>query len=152
VLEDWKARWKRDQKRVDRVVRPGTDLGSRAIPKDTPPNKAVLKLHSRLKKAESSILVQARTGRIGLPKFLYNCKVPSVLSAQCRYSAGEETPQYIALFGTDEAGRCQHLRICRQLDRQQLIGTNSGAKRLIEWMIRSGRLGQFSLARRLLYS
>jgi hypothetical protein len=57
VLEDWKVRWKKDQKRVERVVRPGTDLGSRAIPEDTPPNKAVLKLHSRLRKAESSVLV-----------------------------------------------------------------------------------------------
>jgi hypothetical protein len=42
-------------------------------------------------------------------------------------------------------------RIVR-LDYQQLIGTNGGAKRLAEWMICSGRLGQFSLARHLLYS
>jgi hypothetical protein len=64
VLEDWKERWKRerDQKRVERIVRPGTDPSSKAIPKDTPPNEAVLKLHSRLRKAESSILVQAYIG------------------------------------------------------------------------------------------
>jgi hypothetical protein len=128
---------------VDRVVRPRTDPGGRAtsIPKDTPPNKAALKLHSKLRKAESSVLIQARTSRIGLTKFLYNRKVLGVLTAQCRCGAGEETPRHIALFCTDEAER-----------RQQLIGTNSGAKRLAEWMIRSGRLGQFSLAKRLLYS
>jgi hypothetical protein len=38
------------------------------------------------------MLVQARTGRIGLAKFLYSRKVPGVVSAQCRCGAGEETP------------------------------------------------------------
>jgi hypothetical protein len=85
VLEDWKERWKRerDRKRVERIVRPGTDpsSSSKAIPKDTPLNEAVLKLHSRLRKVESSVLVQARIGRIGLAKFLYNRKVLGVLTA-----------------------------------------------------------------------
>jgi hypothetical protein len=89
------------------------------------------------------VLVQACTGYIGLAKFLYNRSVPGVLSAQCRCRSGEETPRHMALFCIEEGGR---------LDYQQLIGTNRGAKALAEWMIRSGRLGQFSLARRLLYS
>jgi len=63
----------------------------RVVPEDTPPTRAVLKLHSGLRKAESSVLVQARTGRIGLAKFLYKYRVPSVLTAQCRCGAGEET-------------------------------------------------------------
>jgi hypothetical protein len=116
VLEDWKERWKRDRKRVERIVRPGTDPGSKAIPEDTPPNEAVLKLHSGLRKAESSVLVQARTGRMGLAKFLYNRKVPGVLTAQCRCRAGEETPRHITLFCTDEVERRQHLRIGGRLD------------------------------------
>ena len=41
------------------------------------------------------------------------------------------------------------LRTGGRVDYRQLTGTNSWAKRLAEWMIRSGRLGQFSLARRL---
>jgi hypothetical protein len=142
VLEDWTARWKKYPKMVDRVARPGADLGSRAIPEDIPPNKAVLKLHSGLRKAESSVLVQARTCRIGLAKFPYNSKVPSVLSAQCRCSArGKETRRHMVLFFTEEAGRRQHLQTGGRLDYQQLMGTNSGAKRLTEWMIKLGRLG-----------
>jgi hypothetical protein len=157
VLEDWKERWKRererDWKRVERIVQPGTDPGSKAILKDTPLNEAVLKLYFRLRKAESSVLVQARTGRIGLAKFLYNRKVLGVLTAQCRCRAREETPRHIALFCTDETERRRHLQVSgRRLDYQQLIGTNGGAKRLAEWMIQLGRLGQFSLARCLLYS
>jgi hypothetical protein len=57
VLEDWTARWKKDKKSVYRVVRPRTDLGNRVILKDTPPNRVGLKLHSRLRKMGSSILV-----------------------------------------------------------------------------------------------
>lgn len=153
VLEDWTNRWTEDYRRAERVLRPGTDPGGhQRIPEDTPPNKAVLKLHSGLRKAESSVLIQARTGRIGLAKFLYNRKVPGVLSAQCRCGAGEETPRHMALFCTEEAERRQHLRTDGRVDYQDLIGTNNGAKRLAEWMIRSERLGQFSLAKRLLYS
>jgi hypothetical protein len=90
------------------------------------------------------VLVQARTGCIGPAKFLYNRSVPGVLSAQCRCRNGEETPWHMALFCIEEAGRRQHLQVGGRLDYQQLIGTNRGAKALAEWMIRSGRLGQFS--------
>jgi hypothetical protein len=111
-------------------------------------------------------------GRIGLAKFLYKCRVPSVQTAQCRCRAGEETARHMALFYdkgsgispalalppilhplcTEEAGRRQHLRIGGRLDYRQLIGTNNGARKLAEWIVRLGRIGQFSLARRLLYS
>ena len=151
VLQDWKIRRTEDSRRAERIVRPGTDPGG-TVPEDIPPNRAVLKLHSGLRKAESSVLVQARTGRIGLAKFLYSCKVPGILSTQCRCGAGEETPRHMSLYCTEETERRQHLRTGRRLDYQQLIGTNSGARKLAEWMIRSGRLGQFTLARRLLYS
>jgi hypothetical protein len=125
---------------------------SRAIPEVAPLNKAVLKLHSGLRKAESSVLVQAQTGRIGLAKFLYNRKVPGILSAQCRCGAGEETPRHMALYCIEEAGRRLGLRTNGRTNYQQLIGTASGAKQFAKWLICSGRLGQFSLARSLLYN
>jgi hypothetical protein len=153
VLQDWTARWRENNRRKEQVIQPGTDPGNRqAVPVDTPPSRTVLKLHSGLRKASSSVLVQARTGRIGLARFLYKRRVPGVLTAQCRCSAGEETVRHMALFCTEEAGRRQHLRINGRLDYRQLVGTNNGAKKLAEWVIRSGRIGQFSLARRLLYS
>jgi hypothetical protein len=70
----------------------------------------VLKLHLGLQKAESSVLVQARTGRIGLAKFLYNRKVPGIQSAQCQSGAEEETPRHMALYCIEEAGRRPGLR------------------------------------------
>jgi hypothetical protein len=97
------------------------------------------------------MLVQARTGKIGLAKFLYTRKVPGVLSAQCECRGGEETARHMALFCAKEAERRQYLRTNGRVDYRRLVGTNGGARRLAEWMIRSRRLGQFSLARRLLY-
>ena len=151
MLQDWKTKWIEDSRRAEQIMRLGTDhRGHRKVPvpvpEDTPPNRAVLKLHSGPRKAESSVLVQARTGRIALAKFLYNCKVLRILSAQCRCGAREETPRHMALYYIEEAKRRQHLQKGQRLDYQQLIRTNSGAKKLAEWMIRSERLGQFSLA------
>jgi hypothetical protein len=98
------------------------------------------------------VLVQAHIGRIGLARFLYNHKVPRIESAKCRCKAREEILRHIALYCTEEAERRQHLRTDGRVNYQQLIGTNEGAKRFSEWMICTGRLGQFSLAMRLLYS
>jgi hypothetical protein len=80
-LDDWTARWKMNQKRIEKVVRRRTDPGGKATPKDTPLNKAVLKLRSKLGKEESSVLVQVPMGRIRRAKFLYSRKVPSALTA-----------------------------------------------------------------------
>jgi hypothetical protein len=153
VLKDWRIRWQKTSRQTERVVRPGTDLGGRQIVvEDTAPDKRVLELHTGLRKAESTMLIQARTGKIGLAKFWYTRKVPGVLSAQCECGRGEETARHMALFCTRERERHQHLRTNGRVDYRRLVGTNEGARKLTEWMIRSGRLGQFSLARRLLYN
>ena len=94
-------------------------------------------VHSLLRLAKSAN-VRLKNGRISMPPAF-------VESAECRCRAGEETPQHIALYCTDEAESRQHLRMNGRLNYQKLIGTNGGAKRFSEWMICSGRLGQFSL-------
>jgi hypothetical protein len=63
---------------------------------DLPPGRQVLKLHTGLKKAESSMLVQAHIGQVGLAKFLYKQKVSRIQTAQCCYKAGEETVWHMA--------------------------------------------------------
>jgi hypothetical protein len=138
---------------MGRVVQPGTDPGGRQkVSEDTLLNKGALKLHSGLRKAESSVLVQARTDRSGLARFLYTHKVPGIESTQCRCGAGEEAPRHMALYCAEETERRQHLRTNGRVNYQQLKRTNGEAKRFSEWMICSGRLNQFSLAKPLLYS
>ena len=58
----------------------------------------------------------------------------------------------MALYRIEEAGRQLGLRTNGRVNYQQLIGTARGAKQLAKWLICSGRLGQFSLARSLLYN
>jgi len=66
-----------------RIVRPSIDPGQhQTVPEGPPSTKQVLKLHKDLRKAESALLVQARTGRIGLAKFLYSRKVPGIDTAR----------------------------------------------------------------------
>ena len=81
------------------VITPGLSLPRDTLVTlvDNPPTKQVLKLHEGLRKAESSLLIQVRTGKIGLNKFLYSRQVPGY-SAQCQCRGGEETPRHIALF------------------------------------------------------
>lgn len=133
VLADWTARWTKEQRKLERVVQLGTDPGScQAVPEDTPPSRRVLNLHVRLRKAESTVLIQTRTGRVGLARFLDTRKVPGVMSAQCRCRAGEQTPQHMTLYFIEEAKRRRGLRTSSRVDYHQLIGTASGAKRLAE--------------------
>src|ERR1700694_1495367 len=108
VLRDWEKRWHKENRKLGRVARPGTDPGQATL-EDTPPTKQVLRLHEGLRKAESALLTQARTGKIGLAKFLYSRHVPGVLTATCQCQAGQETPRHMALFCTDEADRRHYL-------------------------------------------
>jgi len=121
------------------------------VPEDTPPTKQTLKLHEGLRKAESALLTQARTGRIGLAKFLYGRRVPGVTTATCLCKAGQETPRHIALYCAYEADRKHYLHVSQNRSYPQMIGTNEGARHFVRWMMCSGRLKQFALAKRLLF-
>ena len=57
------------------------------------PGKA-LPAHSGLTKAESSLLVQAGTGKIGLGQFLFRRKVPGVATPLCE-CGGEESVAHV---------------------------------------------------------
>lgn len=66
------------------LFRPETDLGGKKwVIEDSPLTDKVIELHKGLHKVESALLVQARTKKIGLAKFLYSRKVPRVDTARC---------------------------------------------------------------------
>ena len=111
----------------------------------------MLKLYDGLWKAESALLTQARTGRIGLAKFLYRQGVPSFTTATCQCGAGQETPRHMALYCIREANRRRQLHAGLYQTYPQMIGTNEGARHFVQWMMFSGRLKQFALAKRLLF-
>jgi hypothetical protein len=115
------------------------------------PTAQVLTLHEELRKVESALLTQARTKRIGLAEFLHRHKVPGFPTATYLCGEGYETPRHMALFCTYEADRRHYLHAGKKRTYTQIIGTREGAKHFVRWMMYSGRLAQFSLAKRLLH-
>jgi hypothetical protein len=118
-----------------------------------PPDPKVLKLHSGLRKAESSALVQFRTGCTGLARFLHKSRVPGIESGLCGCEGGLETPRHVLVHCSKESERREELRRVGggTLDFRKLLDTPEGTGVSSRWIIRSGRLHQFSLARALLY-
>ena len=51
--------------------------------------------HKDLKKAESSALTQARTGKIGFRAFLFKRRVPGVATPLCECGEAPETVSYL---------------------------------------------------------
>src|ERR1700735_2340765 len=80
---EWKGRWEREGDRSRARHR-----GRAEEPADEPPPKERLKLHDELQKAESSLLVQMRTGKIGLRAFLFERRVPDVMTPVCSCGDG----------------------------------------------------------------
>ena len=112
------------------------------------PSASRLKLHKQLKKAESSVLVQARTGRIGLAHFLNKARVPGYETPACRCGLGDETAEHILLHCQLETERRQWRRGTRLRD---LVSEPRNTASAARWIIQSGRIGQFQLASKLLY-
>ena len=81
----WAAKWKAETR-------------GRATYRLSPlPTKKVLKLHENLSKRESALLVQMRTEKIGLNDFLFNRRVPEVVSARCECGERRQTAAHILL-------------------------------------------------------
>ena len=113
----------------------------------------ILKLYINLRKAESSALVQFHIGRTGLASFLYRVGVPEFQSPTCRCGQEEETPYHILRHCPLEEGNRQSLRtICGGgIDVVRLLNTPEGAGAVARWIVQSGRLSQFRVAKALSY-
>ena len=59
--------------------------------------RSALRLHAGLSKAQSSILTQVRTGKIGLVAFLCKQRVPGFPTPACSCGALWETAKHVVL-------------------------------------------------------
>jgi hypothetical protein len=145
VLVAWKTRWQEQE-----AKRKEGDIWDQV---KGPPDPKILKLHKGLRKAESSVLIQLRTGRTGLRHFLNRVRVPGYESGQCECDMGLETPRHVLLHCPHESERREALKESQggSLDFNRLLDTPRGAPVVSKWMIRSGRIPQFQLAGTLLY-
>lgn len=115
-------------------------------------NKRILDFHRGLRKAESAILVQARTGCIGLAAFLARARVPGY-DGDCNCGTGRETVSHVITFCPRENGRREELvRVSPgAINITALLCDLNRARALTRWLIQSGRISQYTVARRLLY-
>ena len=87
----------------------------------------MLRLHDKLRKAESSVLVQIRTGRTGVAHFLYKAKVPAYETGKCRCGHGNETPRHLLLSCQEEEDRREDLGQKGNRTFARLLNTPEGA-------------------------
>jgi ribonuclease HI len=108
------------------------------------PNKGLLQVHRGLRKALSSVMVQMRTGRIGLSGFL--AKIGIRESARCSCDEGIQTPRHVLL----ECGL--HVGLRREmfrkigdptLDYAALVSQPKHARHVANFMLKTGLLEQF---------
>jgi hypothetical protein len=153
---DPQARRQRDKKAVWLALRTRWEERWRAAPRSAaeavpqPPDARVLQLHEGLHKAESSILTQLRTGKIGLADFLHKAGVPEVTSTACSCGYEKETPRHVTVFCSRFGDTRERLRISGSLSFRALLTTVEGVRRVTRWWLRRGILGQFQLASELI--
>jgi hypothetical protein len=146
----WQARWQ--QQREGQPLRRMAD--------EDPPTllftDRALKRHQGLTKAQSSLLIQARTGDIGLRDYLFRFKVPGVSTPYCSCGEGRETVEHLVVWCPDppwpRTWKNNEIRSHRDLQTVlRGVGARSArlARRVLNWLMDSGRLLEYSLARRL---
>jgi hypothetical protein len=108
-----------------------------------------LEKHSHLTKAESSLLTQLRTEKIGLRTFLFTCKVPEILTPHCACGTGKETVEHLILW-CPERPPPPHLPRRRILlsyrDLKNALGDPASAHQIVRWVLSTGRLQEYRLA------
>jgi hypothetical protein len=113
------------------------------------PDKKVLKKHIGLRKAESSLLIQARTGKISVRQYLYN--IGRADDPYCPHCPGTretvrhiliDCPEYLNLrygvFG-DRLDRDK-----RYYDRNHMLSDPALSKEVTNFLIHTRHFGQFS--------
>src|SRR5689334_18350296 len=114
-----------------------------------------LKRHDGLTKAQSSLLAQARIGDIGLRDYLFRVKVPQVPTPYCACGQGRETVEHLVVWCPDPPLQrpWEQRQIRSHRDLQTVFRGVPGNIRLVRqvlrWLMDSGRLLEYRLARRL---
>ena len=108
-----------------------------------------LKLHEGLFKAQSSVLTQLRTGVNGFGHTLAKLKVPGFESPACLCGSGGETGEHVLLHCPLEDERRAW---AGGTTFAELVSNPIRAQDTTRWVIKSGRLGQYRLAARLLFT
>ena len=105
-------------------------------------------VHDGLQKAESSAVVQIRSQHIGFNRYLFKRKVPGIEGPSCPCGWWSQDVKHILM----NCPRYQHHRpnlllAAGTYDYDVMVSTSQGIRAAARWLVRSGALGQYSLAR-----
>ena len=152
VEEAWKERWLKERE-GRAVTRPADDFDHQ---QETLFKDKTLRRHEGLNKAQSSLLVQIRTGAIGLRVFLYSRGVPEVLTPSCECGEGRETVEHLVMWclAPPLPRRWERAELRTRRDFYSVLQGISPpaarlARRILGWLMDSGKLPMYNLARRL---
>ena len=115
------------------------------------PHKNNLKLYKELQKAEASLLLQIRTGRIGLASFLFRAGAPDFPTPLCVCGQAEETAKHITSSCSLYSRQRQQVSFNPQ-DFTTIISNPELLQKFLYWFMSLKRLNQFNLAFKLHYS
>ena len=105
------------------------------------PYRSALRLRAGLSKAQSSILTQVRTGKIGLAAFLCKRRVPDFPTPACSCGAQWETARHVVMDCPRlQRARCSLFVTASTTDYQVLISRPRPAAALTSWILRHGEL------------
>jgi len=114
-----------------------------------------LKKHHNLRKHESSLLTQIRTGKVGLRAFLFERKVPDVATPRCLCGEAPEYKAHLVLDCRDLAQQREELRrllspkaMRTYRDFASATAKKKSARTLVRWLLSTGRFPEFRLAER----
>ena len=116
------------------------------------PRRGTIKLHCGLSKELSSLVVQMRTGKIGLREFLFHRRVPGIVDGRCECRQGNQTVKHILLecrlfarqrrnLWTEEAKKARK-EGGRSLDIERILTDGPCAKKAAIFIKKTGLTGR----------
>jgi hypothetical protein len=154
----WEARWSKEATKRQERYRAQNQALPTIQPADYRPklDQRALERHEGLTKAESSLLTQARTGAIGLKDFLFHRGVPGVPTPHCNCGQGLETVEHLVVWCPQppKPRTWETTEIRSKMDLFRVLDSRGDkerwlARKVIRWLLNSGRLLEYRLAVRL---
>ena len=103
-----------------------------------------MEAHIGMKKHESALLTQLRTGKVGFNAFLHSMRVPDIQGPECDCQEGDMTVEHVLLkcpqWNTERAELISPL--CTN-NLKEILTTKSGGKAATRFVRRIGILDQF---------
>jgi len=136
LVRRWKEGWNafRERQDVKRSVAVEQELLGTA-----------LKLRKRLTAPEASLLIQMRSGSIGLRDFLHRRNVPGFTTPDCPCGEDRHTPAHVLVCERYWEGREEMFREVKTRDLEAMLTSSRKFKKLAKWWFGLGLQAQWGL-------